>query len=133
MENNFECFSDGSKYHEIILKLRKRLKYFSAGERNKYINQEIFLQIFLPLNIFFKSFGLELNRIELKEYNSEINNAERTNDIRKKIIIEKNFSVQNEAFIAQEAQDEIIMSEKKYISFRNNMKKIKANLPSLIK
>ena len=116
-ENNLECFSNGSKYHEIILKLRKRLKHFGSGERNHYKNEEIFFQIFLPLNIFFKSFGLEINRIELKEYNSEINTIEKTNDLRKKIVIQRNFLIQNEAFIAQKAKDEISMSEKNIFLF----------------
>ena len=56
-----------------------------------------------------------------------------TNDLRKKIVIQKEFIVHNEAFVAQKAKDEISMSEKKYISFRNNMKKLRANLPSLYK
>ena len=133
-ENNLECFSNGSKYHEIILKLRKRLKHFGTGERNNYKNEDIFFyQIFLPLNIFFKNFGLEINRIELKEYNSALRQGGETNDLRKKIVIQKEFIVHNEAFVAQKAKDEISMSEKKYISFRNNMKKLRANLPSLYK
>ena len=77
---NLELFEENLKFKDINLILRKRTSHFSEnlGYRQKLKNEnKFFMQIFLPLNIFFKSFGLEINRIELKEYipvNNQINN-----------------------------------------------------------
>ena len=68
---NIELFEGNLKFKDINLTLKKITSHFSEnlGYRQKLKNEnKFFMQIFLPLNIFFKSFGLEINRIELKEY-----------------------------------------------------------------
>ena len=118
---NLELFEENLKFKDINLTLKKITSHFSEnlGYRQKLKNEnKFFMQIFLPLNIFFKSFGLEINRIELKEYipvNNQINN-----DLKKKNFIKKNFDNEpNEGVIGQEARDRGNMSEKCYIQSFN--------------
>ena len=126
-----------TKYIDIPLKIIKRVKYFDfVNETSRCrIKADFIKKIFIYLNIFFNSFGLDLHKIELKEQvigeETSVEKLQRIFTIKKSY---ENLEKDELPLIIQEAKDKANMSEKNYIRFRKACSKINnLKFPSLFK
>lgn len=119
---------------ELELNIRKRDKFFELqnNDSRTRIKKFFFVNYLFYLNIFFKSYGLKINKLELTEYNGEFEQIDQTNqainnsyeDFKNVFVIRReniNINEDEELFIIQSARDIINMSEKAYTSFKNKI------------
>ena len=125
-------------YFELNLKIRKREKFFDlvSNHSRTRIKKMLFMDYLFYLNIFLKSFGFEINKIELKESNNDYEQIGLTNEAKlheyhnfhKIFQIKKSFSgektEEEELFIIQSARDLSNLSEKAYKLLKTNIHSI---------
>ncbi len=60
-------------FFDIVLNLRKRTTYFNLTKKARVnVKQEIYLKIIFYLNLYFNTYGLQIEKIELSKYNNDI-------------------------------------------------------------
>ena len=60
-------------FFEIQLALRKRVKFFNLRERAQHaVKENLYLKLFFFVEIYLKTFGLQISKIEITKYNGPI-------------------------------------------------------------
>ena len=125
-----------NKHIEIDLNLRKRERFFDlelVGSKRRIKDQ--LGNMFSSINTYLNTFGLEFNKIELKEFDDETpEDANNVKNLKSKLIVNRQFEVNDarSAVISQKAKDLILMSEKHYKVFRFHVNQLpNVELPSL--
>jgi hypothetical protein len=127
----------------INLMLRERVKYFNLGKRAQYyVKKNLFFSLFFFLELYLKTFGLQLNYIELVPFNeeaqTEFDEEEFNNDAKtiayqlfsKKLKILSADTRDNELTILQNAKDKANLSFLAYRALRIKLKYININILS---
>ena len=127
-----ELFEGLLNHHDIELKLRKRKSFFQTEIRNRdTIIDMLFHLVFIPLNIFFKSMGLQIHNIELRKYTVG-EQAISPNKFKKVLTIRESFdAIAIPDYVCQEAKDSANMSERKYTKFRKIINLLGGRMNSL--
>ena len=123
-----------NKHIEIDLNLRKRERYFDLELSSKRRITDKLGNMFSSINTYLNTFGLEFNKIELKELDNDTPDANIVNNLKSKLIVNKQFEFNHAtaAAITQKVKDLILMSEKHYKVFRFHMNQLtNVELPSL--
>ena len=82
------------RYFEIPLNLIRRTKYFDLSTRGKHtLKENLFLRIFFLINLYLKSIGLEIERLELKRFDGDLGeiNDEDVSEVIKKAQYRQSF------------------------------------------
>jgi hypothetical protein len=60
-------------FFDLVLNLRKRVNYFNLTKKARVnVKWEIYMKIIFYLNLYFNTYGLQIEKIELSKYESEI-------------------------------------------------------------
>ena len=127
-----ELFEGSLSHHDIALRLRKRKTFFQTELRNREkLIQIICFTLLFPMNIFLKSLGLQIHKVELKKHEIGEPTISR-NEFRKKLIIQDSFAtIDIPDYVCQEATDTANMSERKYNKFRKIVNKLGGRMASM--
>lgn len=69
-------------FFDIVLNLRKCTTYFNLTKKARVnVKQEIYLKIIFYLNLYFNTYGLQIEKIELSKYNNDIIHNFNENDL----------------------------------------------------
>ena len=128
------------RYFEIPLNLIRRTKYFDLSNRGKQILKEnLFLRIFFLVNLYLKSIGLEIERLDLKRFDGDLGdiNDEDVSEAIKKNQYRQSFrqkiqivdtlvelNIEQKALHMQAAKDSANLSRRTYTIFKNKLNHI---------
>ena len=127
-----ELFESNCINHDITLRLRKRQPFYQTNYANRQKLIDMFvLTMFIPLNIYFKSLGLQIHKIELKKYTTG-EPATSSKEFKKVLTIQESFTAKEiPDYMCQEARDTANMSERKYNKFRKVVNQLGGRLASM--
>ena len=124
------------RYFEIPLNLIRRTKYFDLSTRGKHtLKENLFLRIFFLINLYLKSIGLEIERLELKRFDGYLGeiNDEDVSEVIKKAQYRQNFrqklqiielNMDQKTIHMQAAKDSANLSRRTYTTFKNKLNHI---------
>ena len=128
------------RYFEIPLNLIRRTKYFDLSTRGKHtLKENLFLRIFFLINLYLKSIGLEIERLELKRFDGDLGelNDEDVSEVIKKAQYRQSFrqkiqiidtvvelNMDQKTIHMQAAKDSANLSRRTYTTFKNKLNHI---------
>ena len=127
---------------EIPIFLRKRMSYFNLKERAQHsVKENLYLKIFFFIEIYLKTFGLQISKIELKKFNGPIvthlNNDDLNENAKKQSynLFKKKIAISEEIIdnvdnilIQQTAKDKANLSNLAYSAYRNRLQGINCKM-----